>query len=523
VVERGFQLRAVTTRSRPWSHTSDRRGGPDFPYFEDSFAARQVDAVIDYFGQVRTRSPSLRMGNRPVPPEFLETQESPVGSPVMDENLLSTYGFPSLGGLLAFLGLCLAVGAGRRHRLVSDLPTSKTTGVFMGLVELKGTAEAEQPLISFLAEQSCVYYQWNVEEHWSRTVTETYTDSEGRAQTRTRIETGWTTVAQGGDTIPFYLQDDCGIIRIRPEKAKVEPRTIFDHSCGRGDRLYYGKGPIASVADSVHRRRFVEHAIPLHASLFVVGQARERDDLVAPEIAHAPHAETFLISTRSEEQVRRGLAWQFWLIGLLAVAFGVAGLIVRDAHQHRPLGDNVPSYVITGSVVVVAWLLAWIGMVYNSIVTLRQRVRQAWANVDVQLKRRHDLIPNLVTIVQGMRNYEQSLQRELAELRNQLVATPPGEPGPDPQAVATIFGAIQERYPELKANRSFLHLQQNLADTEQRIALARGYFNEIASFYNTRLQTIPDRFITAIGAMKPQALMTADDFERAPVEVRLAN
>ena len=99
-------------------------------------------------------------------------------------------------------------------------------------------------------------------------------------------------------------------------------------------------------------------------------------------------------------------------------------------------------------------------MVYNSIVTLRQRVRQAWANVDVQLKRRHDLIPNLVTIVQGMRNYEQTLQRELAELRNQLVATPPGEPGPDPQAVATIFGAIQERYPELKANRSFLHLQQ---------------------------------------------------------------
>jgi hypothetical protein len=486
-------------------------------------AVRRVDAVVDDFGQGRTTPPLLRMDNRPVSPEFLETTNPHLGPLLMDQNLLSTYGFPALGGLLAFLFLCIAVGAGRRHRLVSDLPTSKTTGVFMGLVELKGTAEVEEPLVSFLAEESCVYYQWNVDEHWSRTVTETYTDSQGNSQTRTRHESGWTTVAQGGDTIPFYLQDDCGVIRIRPEKAKVEPTTIFDHTCGRGDDLYYGKGPTRSIGNSDHRRRFVERAIPLHAPLFVVGQARERDDLVAPEIAHAPHAETFLISTRSEEQVRRGLAWQFWLIGILAVAFGVAGLIVRDAHQHHPLGDDVPSYVVIGSIVVGAWLLAWIGMVYNSVVTLRQRVRQAWANVDVQLKRRHDLIPNLVSIVQGMRNYEQTLQRELAELRNQLAATAPGEPGPDPQAVATIFGAIQERYPELKSNRSFLHLQQNLADTEQRIALARGYFNEIATFYNTRLETIPDRFITALGAMKPQALMTADDFERAPVEVQLAN
>ena len=261
----------------------------------------------------------------------------------------------------------------------------------------------------------------------------------------------------------------------------------------------------------------------MHIPLYVVGQARERDDVVAPEIAHAPHAEKFLISTRSEEQVRRGLAWQFWLIGLLGVAFGAGGFIVRDASQHRPIADNVPLYVVTGSVFVVAWLLAWIGMVYNSIVTLRQRVQQAWANVDVQLKRRHDLIPNLVTIVQGMRNYEQTLQTELAQLRNQLVATAPGEPGPDPQATTMVLRAIQERYPDLKANSSFLNLHRNLVDTEERIALARGYFNDIATFYNDRLQTVPDRFIAALGSMKPRVLMTADDFERAPVEVKFAN
>ncbi len=441
----------------------------------------------------------------------------------MDAKLLVAYGFPALGGLLGVLFLFLAVRAGRHQRLVCDLPTSKTTGVFIGLVELKRTAEAERPLTSFLAEQTCVYYYWQVDEHWSRMVTETYTDSEGRTQTRTRMESGVTTVAQGGDQIMFYLQDDCGVIRIQPEKAKVEPLKIFDHSCGRGDSLYYDKGPAAAVANSDHRRRFVEFGIPMHAPLYVVGQAREREDVVAPEIAHAPQAETFLISTRSEDQVRRGLAWQFWLIGLLGSVFAAGGFIVRDASQHLPLADHVTSYVVSGSVFVLAWLLAWIGMVYNSIVSLRRRVHQAWANVDVQLKRRHDLIPNLLTIVQGMRNYEQTLHQELARLRDQLIATAPGEPEPDPQAAATIVAAIQERYPELKANSSFLNLQRHLVDTEQRIALARSYFNDACTYYNTRLETIPDRFIAALGAMKPQVLMTADHFERAPVEVKLTS
>ena len=161
-------------------------------------------------------------------------------------------------------------------------------------------------------------------------------------------------------------------------------------------------------------------------------------------------------------------------------------------------------------------------MVYNSIIGLRQRVQQAWANVDVQLQRRHDLIQNLVLAVQAMRDHERTLQTELAQFRNQLIATPPGQPGPDPQAVKTTIAAIRERYPQLNADKSFLDLQRNLIDTEERIALARGYFNEVAAHYNTHLQTVPDRFVAALGAMKPQALMTADNFERASVEVKLA-
>jgi hypothetical protein len=161
-------------------------------------------------------------------------------------------------------------------------------------------------------------------------------------------------------------------------------------------------------------------------------------------------------------------------------------------------------------------------MVYNSLIDLRQRVRQGWSQVDVQLKRRHDLIPNLVGTVKGLRDYEQNLQTELAGLRSQMEATPPGVAGPDYRACGTILVAIQERYPELTAQASFANLQKNLIDTEQRIALARGYFNEIATFYNTRLGVVPDRFIAALGGLKLQPLMAANDFERAPVEVQLA-
>ena len=79
-------------------------------------------------------------------------------------------------------------------------------GVFIGLVEIKGTAESERPLTSYLAEVPCVFYRWDVQEKWSRTVTETYTDSDGKTRTRTRHESGWKTVAGGSDEQLFYAR-----------------------------------------------------------------------------------------------------------------------------------------------------------------------------------------------------------------------------------------------------------------------------------------------------------------------------
>ena len=428
---------------------------------------------------------------------------------------------PLIGALIAVASLIAAFRAGRRRRLIENLPTSKTSGVFIGLVELKGTAESAEPLTSFLAAQACVQYAWTVQEHWSRTVTTTETDSKGNTRTVTRHESGWTTVADGGEMIPFYLQDDCGVILVQPEDAKIEPLKIFDETCGLGDPLYYGKGPAGAIGNSDYRRRFVENGIPLQTNLFIVGQARERQDIVAPEIAADKNAPLFLISTRTEEQVSSGMKWgaRGWTIfGLLAA---VGFTVWRDAALNIQPDSRFIIYVAIAFGYLFIGLLAWVWMVFNSLVDLRQRVRSAWALVDIQLKRRSDLIPNLVNCVKGFRDHEQQLQTELAALRNQLSATPPGVAGPDHGAVSNVVIGIAERYPELKASDSFLALQKNLSDTEQRIALARSYFTDIATHYNTRLETVPEKFVAALGAMKPQPLMAANDFERAAVTVDL--
>lgn len=431
--------------------------------------------------------------------------------------------WPELAGAVVGLLFLVAAGyCGRRRRLVQDTPTSKCQGVFIGLVEVKGTAESEAPLRGYLSGTVCVLYSWEVQEHWSRTVTETYRDSKGNTRTRTRHESGWKTVASGGEQLPFYLQDDTGVVLIRPEGATLEPITVFDHTCGPGDPLYYGKGPGGAVANSDHRRRFTEKAVPLHAPLYIIGQSRLREDVVAAEIAASPNAGMFLISTRSEEQVSASYGRFYWLWVVLGMAAAVGGVALMGHLAGLTPPSLVPHFTVAVSGFLAVWGFAWLWMVYNSLIGLRQRVRQAWAQVDIQLKRRTDLIPRLVETVKGIRGHEQVVQEMLAALRAQLDATPQGKLGPDYTGCTGAVQSVVEQYPDLTANVNFADLQKNLIDTEQRIALARAYFNDIATFYNIRLERVPDRWVAAIAAMKAAPLMTAGEFERAPVQVSFA-
>jgi hypothetical protein len=417
--------------------------------------------------------------------------------------------------VLALLPLWFWARAVRLRRLIQDLPTSKARGVFIGLVELKGTAEIEEPLTSYLAETACVQFAWSVSEEWRRVVTYTVTDKDGNSRTETRVESGWTTVASGGIASPFHLVDDTGSILVRPEGATIEGRAVFSETVTAFSDLYYGKGPSGGVIDSTGRRMFTESAVPLHAPVFVVGKARQREDVVAAEIAADPSAPMFLISTRSEDQVAGGHGWTIWLTGLLVLALPAGGWAV-DRNQMGPADwpDLLPAgWFSLGAAVVL--FLAWLWQVFNSMTDLRNRVRQAESLVDIQLKRRNDLIPELVRVVEAARSHEAGAHEALARLRAKAA-------GGQLTGLSGGIMGMAEAYPDLKANANFLSLQKELADTEQRIAMARDYLNDAITNANTRAERFPEGLVAGLAGIRRLPLLVTEGIERQPVRVNLA-
>jgi LemA protein len=151
------------------------------------------------------------------------------------------------------------------------------------------------------------------------------------------------------------------------------------------------------------------------------------------------------------------------------------------------------STIIVLAVIVV--IVLWAISVYNSLVSMRQRVNQAFADVDVQLRQRHDLIPNLVETVKGYAAHERGTLEEVIKARNVAVAAQ----GPAQQAAAEnmLSGALRqlfalsEAYPDLKANTNFQQLQAEIADLENKIAASRRFFNNAVQEYNTGIQRFP--------------------------------
>lgn len=431
-----------------------------------------------------------------------------------------------LGGLAVALPFAyFSMRSARKRRHIRDTPTSKTAGVFIGDVEVKGTAEIASPLVSYLAERRCVHYAWSIEEHWRRTVVESYTDSKGNRRTRTRIESGWTTVASGGETRPFFVLDDTGHILVRPEGMTVEGRSVFALNCGPRHPFYYGRGPAGAVANSTFTRQFSETAISLHEPVFVMGRARQRADVVAAEIAYDRDARFSLVTVRSEEDVARGYGATGWVLGILGLCVATTGGVLAVAGETQGDGPRIAlwgGFGAAGYLAVIAML--WAVMTFNALVGLRERVRRGWSNIDVELKRRADLIPNLAETVKGARAHEADVQRLLALLRSQAAidrsAVRDGKATVEGIAPAVL--ALAEAYPDLKTAANFLALQEELTRTESRIALARTYYNGKVTAFNARIAVVPDNLLARLGGLKPFAFFEANGLEREAVAVDFA-
>jgi LemA protein len=175
-------------------------------------------------------------------------------------------------------------------------------------------------------------------------------------------------------------------------------------------------------------------------------------------------------------------------------------------------------------IVVVLVLLALYAIVsYNGLVSLRNRIENAWAQIDVQLKRRYDLIPNLVETVKGYAAHERETLDAVIEARNAGMSAQ----GPHDQAAAEnqITGALKslfalsEAYPDLKANQNFAQLQEELTGTEGRIAYARQFYNDTVYRYNTKVQSFPANILAGMFRFSEREYFQADDESRGPTQV----
>ena len=172
---------------------------------------------------------------------------------------------------------------------------------------------------------------------------------------------------------------------------------------------------------------------------------------------------------------------------------------------------------------VVALLVFWIIGAYNGLVKLRNRVRDQWAQIDVQLKRRFDLIPNLVETVKGYAKHEKSTLEDVVKARNTyLSATTPEAQmeanGELTQAISKLF-ALTEAYPDLKANTNFVKMQDDLKETEDKISYARQFYNDTVLKYNNKVETIPTNIIAGLFGFKKEAFFEAQGAERENVKV----
>ncbi|MCX7704719.1 MAG: LemA family protein [bacterium] len=162
---------------------------------------------------------------------------------------------------------------------------------------------------------------------------------------------------------------------------------------------------------------------------------------------------------------------------------------------------------------------------YNSIVRSRIQVDNAWAQIDTQLKRRHDLIPNLVNAVKGYMKYEQETLSKIVEARNRAVSA--AGIGDKAKAEGELSGlltrlfALFENYPDLKANQNVLNLQEQLTTTENQIAFARQHYNDSVMIYNTKIQTFPGNIIASMFSFEKRDFFEIPETEKAVPQVNL--
>lgn len=170
--------------------------------------------------------------------------------------------------------------------------------------------------------------------------------------------------------------------------------------------------------------------------------------------------------------------------------------------------------------------LMWLVLIYNGLISIRNDVQSSWKQIDVQLKRRHDLIPNLVQTVKGSMEFEQDTLEKVISARAKAVsATSPASKAEAENMLTQTIGklfAVMENYPALKSNENVMQLQEEITSTENKIAFARQLYNDLVANYRTKLQVFPNNFVSSMFNFQAEEYFGAEEADRAVPAVNLS-
>ena len=460
-------------------------------------AKRQFDRVQGIYGDmaaniarynsVRNRFPERYLapmfGIKPIPELALAKSFAPQSAEQLTIQSVSVNFWNLLfmlggGGLIALTGTFVGFRKIKEKRYIENIPTSLSTGLAYGPAEIQGKVERKtESLTGPLSNTQCIQYHYVVKE------------KRGSGK-----KAKWVTVTDETRLIDFYCRDSEGIVPVNLNGAEIHTR----HSLSRGSG----------------RRRYSETSIRIGDPLYVLGTAII-DESTGDRLMIAKGKNKFpLITTNYTEtelmgrKSRRGLGWlNLGLNGFVLIGLGLFGAAASYAATDFLFASMIAPLFLAG---------CFVGLMYNDLVFVRNRVLRAWSNIGVSLKKRAELIPNLVKIAKEYLKHEKELQTDLAKLRDSARGAVDFDPAAaglfitQEVAVMQKFFGLQEKYPDLKGNQMMAQLHEKLVLLENEVALMRCGYNDSVERHNTRIGQIPDLFLARLFKFEEADLFHAE-------------
>jgi hypothetical protein len=430
------------------------------------------------------------------PPEILVPDDQRLAAFAAEAQYLSTRTHTSVWwvpllllvtGVLAWFAF-LAI---RTKRMQENIPTSKTGGVVFGLAEVKGKLvpqEDDGVVTGPLSNKDCVWYHYKVEEQ------------RGSGKNKS-----WHTIADETVKRPFFCEDEEGRIRVFPGKAEYITKHIETERRGN--------------------RRYTERRLSPSDELYILGKARLDKTTGESLVIGYEKGSPYIIANVPEEEimVRKAQKGMGIMALALSVVFFCSLLVIGGNGQMSSL-----DFLLASLVSPVFMIFVMFALMFNDLVFLRQRCERNWANIQVSLKKRSNLVPQLEQVVKQYLSHEADLQKKLVELRESRKAA--ATTSQVEEYLALEHSAIDqvllriEQYPDLKGIELVAVFNRRLIKLENEVALIRAGFNDAVTEYQTRRQSFPDVLIARAFGFRPlEMLGFADKAHRVPGVMRLSS